>query len=233
MALVKLGTTVVGIRGTVGGITFSQNKGGPHCKVFARGPVSRTPFQSEARGYMAQWSNMWRELSGGEQTDWNSFAAAPPEIDYDPFGQVVTRSGFQWLVRLNMRQVLLGALPILYAPPSVPVPAPVLDTFVMYATGHGGNLCVVSYSSTAFQPGFWAAWFLSLTPSPGVAQQRRGFQLVWFDYPYGATQTVLDAGAILKFRSWPAGWLATLNCYQQSPTAVRSSVVVMRATIAP
>jgi len=49
MARVEMGTIVVGLRGTVGGLTFSTNRSGPHCHVWTRSGNARTSLQSGRR----------------------------------------------------------------------------------------------------------------------------------------------------------------------------------------
>ena len=73
MARVEMGTIVVGLRGTVGGLTFSTNRSGPHCHVWTRSGNARTSLQSGRRLILSVSAQAWRNLSGADQTTWNDY----------------------------------------------------------------------------------------------------------------------------------------------------------------
>jgi len=108
MARVKLGETVVGLRGTIGGVCFSAAKTGPYARVWSRGGNPRTAGQAAIRGQVARLGTAWQAMSDGERADWDTLAAAPPEEDYDPFGELMLLSGWNWFVRVNTRRQRVG-----------------------------------------------------------------------------------------------------------------------------
>lgn len=222
MAVVKLGSTIVGVRGTIGGITFGANKGGPTARCWSRPGKSATAWQGLARGNLSRWGAVWRSLSGAERGDWDLFAAAPPETDYDKFGFVVLRSGFQWLCRLNQRRCLLGMGVLSLAPVAVAQAVPVLTGFVCQCPTGTPGLTYVTHSNTEFGPSDFVCVFLSLIPSVGVTQVRRGFSLAGFYFPNGQTQTDFTGVAVLKYSWWPEGWQAVVRVYRQNPDGIRS-----------
>jgi hypothetical protein len=46
MAIVSFGAPITGMRGSIGGITYSGNKSGAYAKIWAKSANVRTPKQS-------------------------------------------------------------------------------------------------------------------------------------------------------------------------------------------
>lgn len=135
MAIVKLGTLIVGIRGTVGGTTFSANKAGPYSKIWQRGSNPRTQKQATQRNFLAETSAQWRGLSGANKTAWNTFAAQPAQELFNSLGEGYFVSGFAWYVKLSTNLMLANESPIATAP-VLAVPAqPDLISYVPKASG--------------------------------------------------------------------------------------------------
>jgi len=231
MASVKLGATVVGVSGTVGGVTYARNKSGTYGRVWSSPPKSCTEWQGLARGQMARWGSVWRALSAGDKSDWDLFAASPPETDYDRFGAVVLRSGFAWLCRLNQRRALITSTPISLAPPSVVQVIPVLTGFGCQTPTGTPGVTYFAHGAGEFLAGEYAVSMLSLTPSVGVTQQRRGFTLVSIAAPFGTLLTYITPGTLTKYGWWPAGWLATLHVYRQNADGIRSAMAVRTCVV--
>lgn len=231
MAVCRLGTTVVGLRGTIGGITYSWNKSGPTAKVFSRPPKSAAPYQQLCRGNMARWGAIWRALTPGEKGDWDLFAKSPPETDYDKFGIPVLRSGFQWLCRLNQRRILLPFGPLSLAPVATVQVIPIITAFTCQTPSGSPGTTFYEHSDTEFGATDLAYAFVSLTPSVGVQQVRRGYQLVGIDLPVGQTVTDNTGLMITKYTWWPPGWNATLRVYRQNFDGIRSVPAVVVTTV--
>ena len=77
MAITELGVIIVGVRGTIGGITFSANKSGTYAKSLVTPSNPGTPNQLVQRGIIATMGSKWRALSAAQQAAWDAFAAAP------------------------------------------------------------------------------------------------------------------------------------------------------------
>ncbi len=99
MAKIKLGPTVVGIRGTIGGITFTENKSGPFARAWSRGANPRAPLQSAQRGRLGSIPDLWRALTPAEQAAWDAFAALPAQDQTDRFGDTFSLSGFGFFTK--------------------------------------------------------------------------------------------------------------------------------------
>jgi hypothetical protein len=103
IAKIKLGVTVVGIRGTLGGITFSANKAGPFARIHSMGSNPRTAPQSIQRSNLATQAQSWRDVSFDDQYQWSLVNDSPPEIVVNSLGEIVALSGFQWFLKMQTR----------------------------------------------------------------------------------------------------------------------------------
>lgn len=135
MAIIKLGTTIVGIRGTAGGLTFSANQGGTYCKLWGQSSKPRTPAQSLQRGNLARMPSLWRALSGPQQAGWVTWAALPAQTRNNSLGLPYNASGFAWFTALSCNLLLAGRSPIATAPLLARPVAPVILTWVFDSAG--------------------------------------------------------------------------------------------------
>ena len=222
MALVKLGATVVGVSGSIGGVTFARNKAGWTAKPWSRGGKSQTEYQQLVRSYMSRWGDVWGALTPGERADWDALAVTPPEVDYDRFGVVVLRSGWQWLCRINQRMALISGTPTSLAPVAAAQVAPVITGFTAQTLTGAPNRVYCTYSNTEFAAGEFAFFFMAINPTPGQAQLRRGYMMLTIDAPAGNTSTDLTGGVATRFGGLTAGWLCSLHTYRQSADGFRS-----------
>lgn len=146
MAIIKLGATVVGIRGTIDGITYSANKAGPHAKGWTRGANPKTDIQTNQRNRQSFYATNWRSLSGALRTAWNTWAALPAQARTNSLGVSYQISGFAWYVLLNTNLQNANDLAIT-AVPVLPIPvAPTLSNLNLHTTAFGFN-CFVRYGA--------------------------------------------------------------------------------------
>jgi len=108
MAKTKIAPPLAGICGTVGGLTFSANGSGTYVKLWAPPSNPRTSPQTVERSYLAQMSNLWRGLTSGQRTAWDTFAALPAQELTDSLGQAYYISGWLWFVKCNIRLLRVG-----------------------------------------------------------------------------------------------------------------------------
>lgn len=116
MAKTKIAPPLAGIRGTVGGLTFSANKSGTYVKLWAPPSNPQTAPQSIERSYLAQMSNLWRALTAGQRTAWDTFAALGAQEQTDSLGEPYYLSGWLWFVKCNIRLLRVGRATISAAP---------------------------------------------------------------------------------------------------------------------
>lgn len=122
MAICKFGTTVVGVRGTIGGLTYSANATGPYVRTWSKGANPRTLNQSRNRGRIAGLGIGWALLTDNDRDAWDTFGQNAPEIDTNSLGEVITLGGWQWYVRVNKRRQSVGLAITDSVPSTDPVP---------------------------------------------------------------------------------------------------------------
>lgn len=151
MAVIKMGTIVTGIRGTVGGLTFSANKSGPYARTWARGANPRSNLQSDARTNFAQLSGMWKTLSSADQETWEDFAAAPEQVRQNAFGEDYYISGFAWFLALSIQldnadRAWISTAPVL--------PKPDTPTISAVTVSAGVEDCTIEFDEGTFDPDY-------------------------------------------------------------------------------
>ncbi len=108
MAILKFGPTVVGLRGTLGGITFSANKSGPYARNWQRPPKVQTLAQNAVSVDLSTVAKRWADITPAERTDWDTWAAGPAPARFNSLGEPLDLSGFNWFCGLNTKLLLLS-----------------------------------------------------------------------------------------------------------------------------
>lgn len=122
MAIIKLGVTITGVRGTIGGVTFSQNRAGPFARLWSKSSNPLSQKQTAQRAIVASMPTNWRTLTPVQQAAWDTWAALPAQEKFNRLGDSFFASGFQWYVEINTRLTIVGRA-IRIAPPITAVPA--------------------------------------------------------------------------------------------------------------
>jgi len=148
MAIIQLGTTVVGIAGTIGGITFSRNKSGPYVRSWGNSPNQRKLLQNTQRSFIAQMPAAWRACTAAQRTAWNTYAALPAQQLFNSLGQPYFASGNAWFTSMNTNRVH-RAQTIAFAAPILARPAAVAVTLTRYGSDPAGT-CALNWASFAF-----------------------------------------------------------------------------------
>ncbi len=200
MAITKIGPPLSGIRGTIGGITFSANGSSTYAKSWSKGSNPRTELQSEIRGQLAEKSAAWRTLTAPQKATWDTFAALPAQNLVNSLGETYSASGFNWFSKCNIRLDRLARVNIVAVPTQARPAAPTVTLFRVTPPGSESDLCVggVPLASTenpaqlvanAFDDNT-GVWWATLPPNV----------IGWVEYQFAATQVVR------KYRIWgPVG----------------------------
>lgn len=128
MAKIKLGPTVVGILGTVGGVIFTRNKSGPYARGWSRGSNPRQPLQAAQRGRLGAIPQLWRALTPAQQAAWDSFATLPAQDQTDRFGDTFSLSGFGFFTKCNTRLLAMDRATIVATPVIARPAAPIISS---------------------------------------------------------------------------------------------------------
>jgi len=231
MALVKLGTTAVGISGTIGGITFARNKAGTYARLWARGSNPRSASQQNTRNVVSAWPSLWSSIGPANRVLWKALAFTPPETDYDPFGAVIKRSGYQWFVRINTRRATVGQAYL--AAPGTPVTpvSPVITGFFAHTPVSGvlENYC--TFGIAEFAPTDYGIILCRLSPSEGNVSGQCGLKGVFANPANGATYADYSLMAAIRFGYFPSGWSLTAQVFRQVDAGYRSVPTIGYATV--
>lgn len=220
MARTKLGVLVVGIRGTVGGITHSANKSGTYCKAWSRGARTPTEAQNAGRANLSTMGALWAALDAGDKTDWENFAADPNELDYDQFGDQYWLSGFGWFTRAQMRRMLVGEDPDGDVPSGAAASAPT-GLAVTASNGSPGTV-EIAWDSATFGATDSVIAFMVPSFSAGAAWITSGWLLVLALENPGDTGEDVSSEFATLFGDLTAGQRIYSRIYKQALEGNRS-----------
>ena len=101
MALVKFGGGVVGMAGSIGGTTFSRNRGGSYARARTKPINPNTDRQQAIRASMAEMTQRWADtLTAGQLTACNLYGANV--VMTNRLGESINLSGFNHYIRSNV-----------------------------------------------------------------------------------------------------------------------------------
>ena len=151
MAIIKLGITVVGIRGTVGGGVFSANKSGPYLKQWAYPIVRATEPELLERSRSSALPSAWRSLTQAVRDSWDTLAALAAYERTNSLGEVYNLSGWQ-LYNSWQRNRQTVSLALLTTAPTATVPSGPPDATV--AADESAGTLIVSWTAGVYTSPF-------------------------------------------------------------------------------
>ena len=135
MARIKFGGTIAGIRGTIGGLTFSANGTGTYVRSWGKGSSKPTPFQAPERSNLGVLPAAWNALTDGEREYWSYWALLPAQERTNSLGDPYFLSGYQAFLWINRQLQTVQRDPVA-TPPTIPKPAaPTVVTYAVYPSG--------------------------------------------------------------------------------------------------
>lgn len=228
MAICKFGELVVGVRGTVAGVTFSANRSGPYCRGWTRTPNPLSILQTNQRRYHQTIALYWPTLTQEQRDAWNDWADDPAQERTNPLGETYYLSGFQWFLLIN-QQLETAAYPIREDPPLWPAPAG--PTLTALTLGAGAGVCQLTFPPGGFAAGCDAILFLALGRSTGASATpyRRRF-LAAFAPPL-VSPLVFTTQADTLFGWRTVGQRGFLSAHAQDPCGMRSSATTITGDV--
>ena len=221
MARIQLGAPATGLRGTIGGITYSENGSGLYAKAWAQGPKKRTGAQQWMRALLSMGGGVWASLSQPQRNAWKAFALAPTEIDKYPWGIQYFLSGYAWFIRAQLRRFAVG-LGVDPTPPSFPAPlivhTPGLDIF---APTFGTS--TVTWGLDDFPATQSVILDLVFVRTPTLEVASHGFLQVLAKYEPGSTSEDIQTQLEAAFGLFGTGWTAHGRIYRQHEFGDRSA----------
>lgn len=173
MARIKLGPTVVGIRGTIGGIVFSSSIGGPTARAWRAPALARTPPKLASQASLAFMAARWRSLTSTNRTNWDTFAADAAQVKTNSLGEPYYASGFNWQTEVNIQQQQAG-LALQSDPPTSTRPS--------IPSGITVDAAVASmelvFPLDPYSPGIYAVVYGAPAASGAVVAPTRGYRFL-------------------------------------------------------
>lgn len=155
MAITQIGPPLSGIRGTIGGVTYSANGSSTYAKAWSKGPNPRTSKQSTERTFLARMPALWTALEPFLRDEWRSFASDPAQELFNSLGDGYFASGYNWFVKCNIRNLRVGNPIIEDAPEQTRPSPPTISAFRVTPEGVDANIAIGGVASaSSFLAGF-------------------------------------------------------------------------------
>ncbi|GAI69604.1 unnamed protein product, partial [marine sediment metagenome] len=137
-AIVSFGPLVDEVRGSLGGVTFSNAGTGATVRSRPRPPRPKTPDQVRGQSYLAQGAAMWDGLSGVTRDAWQTYAESITLTDslareYSPTGRqaliwsycIKAHGGLTpaWTVPTGLGLAVIPTLTLFYSAPAMTLSA--------------------------------------------------------------------------------------------------------------
>lgn len=188
MAKFTAGPTVASISGSIGGTTFSHNRGGPYMR--RRGiPVNpASARQLMRRAALGTISQNWQTLTRPQQDSWTNWARQNPIVD--TLGQSILMSGQQSYIKLNTR-LFQYALAQLTLPPIIPAPDALATLTLTADIGLGNFEIAFTATPLAANTSVWVR--AALINSAGVRFVKNRYRDIMLTPAADASPTDIEA----------------------------------------
>lgn len=222
MAIIKLGSLVLGIRGTVGGVVYSAGLGGPYARAWGRSSNPRAVLQQRSRAHLGGLPGAWQSVSASERSDWDVFAATDPEPTFNSLGEPVTLSGYNYFVRCNVRRLQVGLDVLLLAPTGIQASQPPVVQLISWVVDvSGGGSAVLTYVGEFLPYAFFVPVMVTVLPTEGAVYNPARLRWIGFG---PALEGSVDLWPLLHsgFGDIRAGWTVVGRAWRQKESGLRS-----------
>jgi len=228
MASVKLGTIVVGIRGTVGGLLLSSNLGGPYARAWSKGSNPRTVVQTSSRAAFSEQATTWAGVDVAERLQWNAWAAQPAQSRTNSLGESYNFSGFNALVSNNRNLASVGRAAITTAPTLTKPTAPA--GLACTIDGHPSH-CELTWTVNPFGASYDCIIECSLARGQGATVARGPWKQVFIAQSPSSSPVDFSVGFATRFGSaWP-GQRVFVRVYRQNLEGYRSAATALTVDV--
>lgn len=176
MAIVRFGLVIDGIRGSVGGVTYSASSNGPYVKPW-RAPRKVLSFSAMAsRESFALTAPGWRALDDTERDAWRTWAADPAQERTNSLGEAYYLKGWQQYALVTVQLGTCGRAARV-DPPSTSTPAAPTVAALVAEIDTGVPLVELTLDGSEFPAGGDVVVFMWIGP-PGARTVPAGRGLV-------------------------------------------------------
>lgn len=163
MAKFTPGPFVTAVSGSIGGTTFSRNRGGQYTRARAIPVTSTTVEALAAKARLSTASAAWQGLTDGQRTAWGFWATANPSNN--TLGMSIIPGGQQAFIGNHIRMSLASAA-TLTAPPIVAAPDALLTAVQDGDIGAGD--VDLTFTATPLAAGVHIWLLAAITNSAGI-----------------------------------------------------------------
>lgn len=229
MAVVKFGTIVTGLRGTVGGIIFTAGKSGPYIRTWAKPSNPFSEKQSSIRSIMATVAAGWIALSSAQKTAWDVFAALPAQELTNSLGIGYYVSGFSWFVKLNVRLTRMGRTNLTAAPTGSRPTSPTISSITFKITGTTDS--TITYPAVEFGPTYDLILGCRIIQTTGPTALAHNFAVILEEQVPGGTTVTFQDELEDYFGTIIDGAKGFAHVYRQSLEGQRSAATAINQDV--
>lgn len=220
------GVAIAAASGSIGGTTFSHNKGGPYMRTRAIPTDPSTETQLARRASLSTQSQAWRDLTDAQRDSWTEFGRQNPTTN--ALGNSILLSGHQNFVAINTR-IDLAAGTNLLVPPIVA--APESFTSILQAGDIGMGDVDLAFNNALISGNQIELWGAVLN-SAGVAYVENLYKFVAFSPVDQVTAWDNEADLVAVLGTLSAGQTLHVKAAQYDPaTGLRSEFLRDRVSI--
>lgn len=212
MAIIALGPTVTGIRGTIGGICFSANRSTTYARQAYRPSNPRSANQLTARTRLNNLAVAWRALTSVQRASWDTYAALPAQQLTNSLGDPYFVSGFNWYVTTQINLQHIGAAATTTAPAGARIAAPIVTNIRVYPTSSANSARFLYDAADPNLAAFKAVW-ANIQNSTGILNPPNRDYLMKVAVPDGARLVIFQNELETKFGELFLGQRAYCRTY--------------------
>jgi len=173
MAIFTPGAVIGQISGSIGGSTYSHNKGGPYIRNKAIPTTSTSEYALAIKSALSQVSQSWQGEDAATRIAWKEWAKTNPIVN--ALGQSRVLPGHVAYIKLNATLLACGLDPLVL-PPILPAPLPLTSLTVSADIGPG--TFDISWTATPLAATDLLMVWAALVDSPGINHVENLYKLV-------------------------------------------------------
>jgi hypothetical protein len=163
----------------------------------------------------------WQALSAGARANWDAFAAAPPELDYNSLGELISLSGWNWYCRVNVRRTSAGLAYTDTVPTATAVTAPAVAVLTLEQLP--GGACRIAYTAGVYTAGNSAVLEVAFIGAAGAAPATSGIKQLIATHNPGDGPLNIASPMTTRFGNIRTGWQFSCRLYKLRDDGVRST----------
>ena len=229
MAIITIGAPLTGIRGTMGGVTYSANASGPYAKAWAMPTHNPSIIQQMIMSLIPQWKPLWDLLTPLQRAAWVAYGLAPNEQDFNSLGTQYFLGGYQWYVRCNTRRAFVGLAAI--ATPPIDAAAPPVTGTTIAPTFHAAGTCNIDWTNGFFGPNQSCICAIALGQTSNLTYPKSNWRICYPQLNPGNGPVDIYNPVVDVFGMPIPGWSIWAKFWTQALAGNRSTTVIASGTV--